>query len=59
MSEREAFFLFIVGLLITIFGVGGVEQSMDNAGLLSGVLVSVVGLLIMWCGTLGPRNLDA
>ena len=56
MSERESFFLFITGLVLVMFGVGGVEQSLDDAGLMSGLAVSVVGLLIMWCGTLGLRH---
>lgn len=59
MSEREAFFIFFTGLLVTIFGVGGIEQSMDDMGLLNGVAVSVVGLLIMWAGSLGLRDTRA
>ena len=58
MSERTAMFLVVVGLLLTAFGVGGVEQSMDDQGLLAGVAVSLVGTLIMWAGTLGLRNSD-
>ena len=58
MSERTAFFVFFVGFLVTAFGVGGIEQSMDDAGLLAGTAVSLVGCLIMWAGTLGIRNAD-
>jgi len=58
MSEKASMFVFMVGLLLTAFGVGGVEQSMDDMGLLYGVLVSAVGCAIMWCGTLGLRNAD-
>ena len=58
MSERSAMFLVVTGLLLTAFGVGGVEQSMDDQGLLAGVAVSLVGTLIMWAGTLGLRNSD-
>ena len=58
MSERTAMFLVVTGLLLTAFGVGGVEQSMDDQGLLAGVAVSLVGTLIMWAGTLGLRNSD-
>ena len=58
MSERTAMFLVVTGLLLTAFGVGGIEQSMDDAGLLAGVAVSLVGTLIMWAGTLGLRNSD-
>ena len=56
MSEKTAMFVFMVGLLVTAFGVGGVEQSLDNAGLALGALVSLVGCLIMWAGTLGLQN---
>ena len=58
MTERTAFFVFFVGFLVTAFGVGGIEQSMDDAGLLAGAAVSLVGCLIMWAGTLGIRNAD-
>ena len=59
MSEGQAFFVFFTGFLVTAFGVGGVEQSMDDMGLLNGVAVSVVGLLIMWAGTLGLKGTRA
>ena len=58
MTANQAMFCFTVGLLMTFGGVGGIETSMDNAGLISGVLVSGVGLLIMWVGTLGMRVLE-
>jgi hypothetical protein len=58
MSERSAMFLLAVGFLLTAFGVGGIESSLDDAGLLAGVAVSTVGLLIMWAGTLGLRRSD-
>jgi len=59
MSEKTAMFVFMVGLLVTAFGVGGVEQSLDNAGLALGALVSLVGCLIMWAGTLGLKGTRA
>jgi hypothetical protein len=58
MTENESMFCFTVGLLLTLGGVGSVELSMDNATLATGVLVSGVGLLIMWVGTLGMKRLD-
>jgi hypothetical protein len=58
MTENESMFCFTVGLLLTLGGVGSVELSMDNATLATGVLVSGVGLLIMWVGTLGIKRLD-
>ena len=58
MTENESMFCFTVGLLLTLGGVGSIELSMSNGALLSGVLVSGVGLLIMWVGTLGIKRLD-
>lgn len=56
MSERSAMFLVVTGLILTMFGVGGVENSITNTELTSSLAVSVVGTLIMWAGTLGLRN---
>jgi len=56
MSERSAMFLVVVGLILTMLGVGGVENSVTDTELGSSVAVSVVGTLIMWAGTLGLRN---
>lgn len=56
MSEKESMFLFIVGLLLTAGGAGGVEQSLTNLELAGSVLVAVLGLAVMYCGTLGFRN---
>jgi len=56
MTPNQSMFLFTVGLLMTLGGVGSIETSMDNAGLIVGVLVSGVGLLVMWVGTLGFKN---
>jgi hypothetical protein len=58
MSERSAFFVFIVGLLMTIGAVGGIENSVDNSALLASMVVAIVGLLTMYCGVLGLRNAD-
>ena len=56
MSERTAMFLLVTGILVTAFGVGGVESSITDLELLSAVTVAMVGTLIMWAGTLGLRN---
>ena len=55
MSEKSAMFLFFVGLVTVMFGLGGVENSIDNLGLLQGFLVAVAGLGIMGCGVLAIR----
>ncbi len=55
MKTNTAMIMFTLGLLITAFGVGGVEASISNSELIASVLVSGTGLLIMWVGTLGMR----
>ena len=56
MKTSTAFALFILGLILTMFGVGGVENSIADSELLSSVAVAVLGLGLMYCGTLGVRN---
>lgn len=45
------FILFFGGLLLTMFGVGGVENSMTDPDLGLSTLVAVAGLGLMWLGT--------
>jgi hypothetical protein len=52
----KVFFMFITGLITTMFGVGGVENSITNSQLLSALAVSVTGLGIMYCATLMLRQ---
>ena len=52
---NKVFFLFVTGLVTTMFGVGGVEHSLTNAELLQSIGVSFTGLGIMWCSTLMMR----
>jgi hypothetical protein len=56
MNTNTAFALFTLGLLMTLGGVGSIELSTDFATLATGVVVSGLGLLVMWVGTLGLRN---
>ena len=58
MTTKGAMFVFIAGLLLTMGGVGGIENSMDNDGLIGSSLLAVLGLLAMYAGTLGFRNAD-
>ena len=51
----KTFFLFFTGLITTMFGVGGVEQSITDLELLQSLAVSATGLAIMWCSTLMMR----
>ncbi len=56
MKTNTAFGMFMLGLVLTMFGVGGVENSVENTALFSSLAVSALGLLLMWVGTLGVRN---
>ncbi len=56
MKTGTAFGLFIFGMILTMFGVGGIEQSVEDTALLMSVAVSVLGLLLMYVGTLGVRT---
>ena len=58
MNKDGAMVCFTVGFFLAFGGVGTVEQSMDDAGLLTGVVIAVVGLMIMGCGALAMRVLD-
>ena len=52
MTSRTAGFLFILGMLLTFGGVGGIETSQDMLG---ACVVSIVGLLTMWASSLALR----
>lgn len=52
MKDTMAMILFMIGLVLTMGGVGGMETSMD---LLPGFLCAVVGLGIMYCGVLAIK----
>ncbi len=49
---NKIFFMFITGLITTMFGVGGVENSLTDTELLQSIAVSLTGLGILWCATL-------
>ena len=56
MSEKSAMFVAMVGLIMTLGGVGGVENSITSAELLDSVIVSIVGLMVMGCGVLAIKT---
>jgi len=58
MSEKSTFFVAMLGLILTMFGVGGIEQSITNTELLSGLAASVLGLALMAVGVLALKRLD-
>ena len=45
--------MIILGLIVAMGGVGGVEVSMDLGDLLSSTAIGVVGVVMMWIGTAG------
>ena len=56
MKSSTAMFVFITGLLMTFGAVGGIEVSVSNMDLMSSMMIAIVGLLVMYAGTLGLRN---
>ena len=58
MSEKSTFFVAMLGLLLTMFGVGGIENSITNTELLTALAVSVLGLALMGTAVLSLRQLD-
>ena len=58
MKNSEVNFLLIVGLLITMAGVGTVEISQTDMEIMSGVVVSILGLLVSYCGLLAIKMVD-
>lgn len=55
-NDSKVFFFVAMGLLLTLLGVGGIENSVTNTELLQSLAVSVLGLLFMWIGTLILRD---
>jgi hypothetical protein len=55
MTQKPAIFLIAVGFLLTFGAVGGIE---NDAPLLDGLLIALVGLGIMGCGVLALKRLD-
>jgi len=58
VTEKQAMFVFVVGLILTMFAVGGVENSITNTELLTSVLVAATGLGCMFCGTVMIKRAD-
>jgi len=49
MTTRTAAVLGFLGFLLTAFGVGGVENSINDAELFGAMVVSITGLALMYC----------
>ena len=55
MTSRTAGILGFLGFLLTAFGVGGIENSINDGELFGSMLVSITGLAIMYCGVIALR----
>ena len=53
MTTKSAMFVFIVGFIMTLGAVGGIEVSETNTDMMSSMVIAIIGLLTMFCGTLG------
>ena len=49
MTTRTAAVLGFLGFLLTAFGVGGVENSINDGELFGAMVVSITGLALMYC----------
>lgn len=55
MNTRTAGILIILGMILTFGGVGGIETSTTDTDMLGAMIISIVGLLVMYAGTLALR----
>jgi hypothetical protein len=56
MTTKGATFVFIVGFMMTLGAVGGIEVSVTNEDMMSSMVIAIVGLFTMYCGMLGLRR---
>ena len=49
MTSTTAGILGFMGFLLTAFGVGGIEQSINDSELFGAMVVACTGLAIMYC----------
>jgi len=56
MTTKNAMFVFIVGFIMTLGAVGGIEVSTSNDDMMSAMIFAIIGLLTMYCGMLGLRR---
>jgi len=58
MTSRTAGILGFLGFLLTAFGLGGVENSINDGELLGSMVVSITGLAIMYCAVAALKVSD-
>lgn len=56
VTEKQGMFVFLVGLLVTLLGAGGVEHSVADSELTSALVVAALGLAVMYCGSVMIRR---
>ena len=56
MTTKTAVFMFFFGLLLAFGAVGGMEDPAKMDYLLEQILTAILGLGLMWTGTLGMKN---
>ena len=56
MTTKNAMFVFIVGFIMTLGAVGGIEVSTSNDDMMSAMIFAIIGLLTMLCGMLGLKG---
>ena len=49
MTSRTAAILGFLGFLLTAFGMGGIENSINDGEFFGSVVVSITGLALMYC----------
>lgn len=58
MTSKTAGILGFLGFILTAFGLGGVEHSLSDADLFGAMVVSTVGLLIMYAAVMALKVSD-
>ena len=58
MTSRTAGILGFLGFLLTAFGLGGVENSINDGELFGSMVVSITGLAIMYCAVAALKVSD-
>jgi hypothetical protein len=58
MTSQTAGILGFLGFLLTAFGLGGIENSINDGELLGSMVVSITGLAIMYCAVAALKVSD-
>jgi uncharacterized membrane protein YgdD (TMEM256/DUF423 family) len=58
MTSNTAAILAFLGFLLTAFGMGGIENSINDGELFGSVVVSITGLALMYCAVAALKVSD-